>query len=108
MLEFEAAQECAKLEHNVWQETYKRARKDNQPVPEKPKANLEAPLPKHLLATDVTFEKAQLLLAENPFPKQTVQLRAHHFDVAGIFGEELLHLRGELCSNSRMFVVSSK
>jgi hypothetical protein len=65
MREYEGAQERAKLDAAVWQESYKPARKSNGDIPEKPRAELAQPSQRRLIATDATFEMLHQLLAEN-------------------------------------------
>jgi putative DNA primase/helicase len=66
MQEFEAAQEKAKLDCSVWQESYKRAAKAGKAAPNKPECNLEKPAEIRLLTSDATFESLHQVLSENP------------------------------------------
>jgi putative DNA primase/helicase len=68
--QYEAAQERAGLDHSVWQEEYKRAKKKQgspaEPLPEKPMSAIAEPTQRRLIAVDATFESLHELLAENP------------------------------------------
>ena len=63
---YEETQERARLDLAVWQEAYKRARKKDGAVPERPAAETDEPSQRRLLAVDATFESLHKLLAENP------------------------------------------
>jgi putative DNA primase/helicase len=63
---FESEQEMARLDRQVWQENYKRARKDQKPEPEKPALNRSAPSQRRLIAVDATFESLHKILSSNP------------------------------------------
>jgi putative DNA primase/helicase len=66
MRQYEAAQERAMLDKSAWAETYKSARKKQQPAPTKPEFEVDEPSQRRLIAVDATFESLHQLLAENP------------------------------------------
>jgi hypothetical protein len=66
MLQFEAAQERAKLDRRGWEQSYICAAKKGQPPPSKPEQSITAPLQRRLIAVDSTFESLHQLLSENP------------------------------------------
>jgi putative DNA primase/helicase len=64
--EYEVAQKRAKLDYVVWQEDYKRARKNKQSLPAEPELDVSEPSQRRLIAVDATPEKLHDLLAGNP------------------------------------------
>jgi hypothetical protein len=66
MAEYNAAAERAELDKAAWKEQYKRNIKAGKEAPERPDANLSAPVPRQLLTADANFEALHKLMSENP------------------------------------------
>lgn len=65
--EHKETEERFKLDMAVWSEVYKRSRKANREIPEKPNAlDMKPPRQRRLWTADATCEKLQELLADNP------------------------------------------
>lgn len=63
---FEISRKRAKLDHAVYEEQYKAAKKKNLPLPIEPDTSLVEPSERRLVLADCTFEKLHEILSDNP------------------------------------------
>ena len=63
---YKNAKEQAELSRQAWREDYKKAIKNNKPLPIEPDNTLAPPPQKRLLVMDATCEKLHEILSENP------------------------------------------